>query len=239
MSDTCSHCGKQGAELKRCSGCKQTWYCGAECQTAGWKKHKKKCAPALPLKTFFEEMRAPGAFHDWRGILKWEGRLQELLQFGQEIGGDSIQVLWFFSHAHMMATKSTGIRHHALSSISIEERCVKILGTRERFRDQADSFCVIGDSLLFLERRPEATIQYEKARSLGAKHGFFTAECRACVGLGTVAVLEHRHEEALDLFRNAVAAAPLCEEEESEHEVAALGKLAAVLLSTRGFDEVT
>ncbi|KAJ1483459.1 hypothetical protein T484DRAFT_1622771, partial [Baffinella frigidus] len=41
--DKCSHCGKQRATLKRCSRCKQTWYCGAACQNAAWKGHRKTC----------------------------------------------------------------------------------------------------------------------------------------------------------------------------------------------------
>jgi hypothetical protein len=30
----------------RCSKCKITWYCGAACQKADWKKHKVTCPPA-------------------------------------------------------------------------------------------------------------------------------------------------------------------------------------------------
>jgi len=45
--DTCANCGKKegegGIKLKRCMACKYTNYCGAECQKANWKKHKKSC----------------------------------------------------------------------------------------------------------------------------------------------------------------------------------------------------
>ena len=41
MADSCAYCGKEGVPLKRCSICKQTWYCGAACQKKGWKRHKK------------------------------------------------------------------------------------------------------------------------------------------------------------------------------------------------------
>ena len=40
---SCSHCGKQREALKRCSRCKQDSYCGAECQNAAWKGHRKSC----------------------------------------------------------------------------------------------------------------------------------------------------------------------------------------------------
>lgn len=37
----CENC-KQDA-TKRCSKCKQVWYCTRECQLAHWKVHKPKC----------------------------------------------------------------------------------------------------------------------------------------------------------------------------------------------------
>ena len=42
----CSACGKTGIanqDLKQCNGCKCVWYCGAACQKAHWKAHKKEC----------------------------------------------------------------------------------------------------------------------------------------------------------------------------------------------------
>ena len=41
LKDSCSQCGKQGEDLLRCSICKHAWYCGAACQRAAWKGHKK------------------------------------------------------------------------------------------------------------------------------------------------------------------------------------------------------
>lgn len=38
----CAHCGASPA-TKRCSVCKQEWYCSRECQLAAWKGHKKHC----------------------------------------------------------------------------------------------------------------------------------------------------------------------------------------------------
>jgi hypothetical protein len=43
LKASCSHCGKEAAELKRCSVCKHASYCGDACQNAAWKKHKKTC----------------------------------------------------------------------------------------------------------------------------------------------------------------------------------------------------
>jgi hypothetical protein len=45
--DACATCGKKEGEadikLKRCMACKNTKYCGTECQKANWKQHKKSC----------------------------------------------------------------------------------------------------------------------------------------------------------------------------------------------------
>ena len=41
LQASCAYCGKQRDALKRCPVCKQAWYCGAQCQKAGWNKHKK------------------------------------------------------------------------------------------------------------------------------------------------------------------------------------------------------
>ncbi|TMW69149.1 hypothetical protein Poli38472_001305 [Pythium oligandrum] len=44
----CAFCDKKapkGGELKRCTRCKCTFYCGAECQRGHWKEHKISCVP--------------------------------------------------------------------------------------------------------------------------------------------------------------------------------------------------
>ena len=43
-SSSCASCGKNSAELKKCSACKKTKYCDRICQKKDWKKHKKICA---------------------------------------------------------------------------------------------------------------------------------------------------------------------------------------------------
>ncbi len=76
LKDTCAHCGKQGAAvLKRCSICKQVWYCGADCQKAGWRRHKKTCAPPLSFNAIFAKAAAAIAVSDWAQVRKWEARM--------------------------------------------------------------------------------------------------------------------------------------------------------------------
>ena len=37
----CAVCGEPAS--KRCSRCRNEWYCGRECQVKQWKKHKPTC----------------------------------------------------------------------------------------------------------------------------------------------------------------------------------------------------
>ena len=44
----CARCGAQGARLKRCSGCRRTFYCGLACQRQHWSVPRPGCRPASP-----------------------------------------------------------------------------------------------------------------------------------------------------------------------------------------------
>ena len=41
---SCSCCGSQSSELKKCSSCGQVQYCSRECQRKHWKEHKPNCS---------------------------------------------------------------------------------------------------------------------------------------------------------------------------------------------------
>jgi hypothetical protein len=43
LDNQCAHCGNIG-ELTKCGRCKDTYYCGNECQKAAWLVHKHLCA---------------------------------------------------------------------------------------------------------------------------------------------------------------------------------------------------
>lgn len=45
----CDECGAHG-KLMMCQKCKKRWYCGAECQRAAWRRHKKVCRAADDLR---------------------------------------------------------------------------------------------------------------------------------------------------------------------------------------------
>lgn len=49
----CKTCGKEGA--MRCKGCGTVAYCGKECQSLGWKKHRRECGGGYKSKKKREE----------------------------------------------------------------------------------------------------------------------------------------------------------------------------------------
>ena len=203
---SCSHCGTQRAALKCCSRCKQASYCGAECQNAAWKGHKKTC---VTLEDLVERVNAANLRRDWRGVLKWEGRMEDMMKNQPDASCNAI--LQVFSDAHMWARASTGNDEHSLSIVRLETRSVEVLGKMQRFRDQGEGLCRVADQLLGLDKRQEAETYLQRARKIAEAHGFFLVECEACLGLGKLAMAEGREQEGVELMRNALVCVPLCE----------------------------
>jgi len=235
-AERCVHCGKKGAGFKRCSVCKHACYCGAACQKADWKRHKKKCAPPVPLQDVVAKLDAAEAAGDWRGVVKWEGRMEELMALRSD--DDCSGTLSVFSTAHHMGFRETGSNDHARSYVGLVERRIPLLGKLQRFRDQGEAMCNLSDVLCFLERNSEAATWYQRARDVGAAHGFFSLESTACIGLGEAAVEEGRHEEGVALLRNALVAAELNELDDPAFELSALSPLVEALFTTNSIDEV-
>ena len=237
LKDSCAHCGKQGTALKRCSTCKHVWYCGATCQNAAWKRHKKACAPPLSTEDVRARVDAADDADDWREVLKWEGRMDELME-GQP-DATCHTILRRFQLAHTRGTLSTGSPHHSLSSIRLGEKLIDFLGKRQRFRDQGEAMCNLATNLSGAGKHQEASLYFQKARKVGEAHGFFSVECRACLGLGQDKMVEGCIEEGLDLLRNALAASRLSENEGfCTYELPVLHSLIDALFLTEAIDEV-
>ena len=248
-AEICAHCGKNGKPgvgFKRCSRCKQASYCGAECQSANWKRHKKTCAT---LQVVHASVIEAFEASNWRGMLKWEGRLEELV--GGQPDAPSERILLAFSVAHKGEWNSTGSNDHARAIVSLQERRIPLLGNLQLFRDLGDSMCVTGEMLLILVRNSEAATWFERARDVGARHGFFSVECKACSGLGRLALKDDgRHEEGVELLRNSLAAAQLNEytapqeslgkvfSDDTNMELEALDALIGALFTTHALEEV-
>jgi len=88
---------------------------------------------------------------------------------------------------------------------------------------------------------------YQKARDLGAAHGFFALEFRASAALGQMAIEEGLHQEGADLLRHALAA--LLKDEAGDagsendadrdfRELNVLAHFADALLTINAFDEL-
>jgi tetratricopeptide (TPR) repeat protein len=231
LKASCSHCGNEAAELKRCSVCKHASYCGAACQNAAWKKHKKIC---VTLEEVEKRVDAALEGDDWRGVLKWEGRLEQLLEECSDAARNSR--LDVFRWAHSAATVSTD---HALAVVRLQDRRIEILGNMERFRDQGETMCDAAEYLVRAGKAEEAAAYYQRARDVGAAHGFFSVECKACLGLGKSEFQKNRHEEGVDLLRNALAASSLREDEDDTYmELQVLAPLTDALFRTQEIDEV-
>ena len=237
MQDTCSHCGKRSAALKLCSRCKKASYCGAECQNSGWKGHKKNCAPPpLSLKEIYLKVGASHVANDWPGVLKWQGRMDELME--GKTDELCLTLLSIFIYANEAAISSTGIREHAISCVRLGERRVELQGKMQRFRDQGESLCDVASKLFPLGRETEAAIHLQRARDLGAAHGFFSIECQACHGLGNIAMAEGRHEDGVALLQNALLCVPLLEVEDSALELTVLTALITALFQTNAIEDL-
>lgn len=113
LKASCSHCRNENQTLKKCAICKEASYCGVECQRADWKEHKKTCTPPLALGDVWTSVDAAVKAGDWRGVLRWEGRLEELLE--NQPDADKIEILDPFYQAHRFQLGSTGSSQHALS----------------------------------------------------------------------------------------------------------------------------
>ena len=214
----------------------QASYCGAECQNTDWKRHKETCEPPVPLQGILEDVKKAVAARDWREVLKWEWRMEELMALRSDHVCSGI--LLAFSVAHYTGFAATDNKDHAHSFVGLAKRCIPLLGTVQRFRDQGDAMCNLSNMLRSLERNSEAATWYQRARDVGAAHGFFSLECTACMGLGKTAMEEGRHEEGLALLRNALVAAELNELDDPAFELDSLDLLMYALFQTNSIAEV-
>jgi hypothetical protein len=181
---------------------------------------------------------------DWREVLKWEGRMDDMMA-GQSDATCEI-ILQRFEAAHHQGTLSTmsitlpnGSPHHSLSATRLAEQLIDFLGKRQRFRDQGEEMCILAFTLRAAGKGQEASLYYQKARKVGEANGFFSVECRACLGLGKEKIDEGCTEEGLDLLRNALAASRLSENEGYRtFELPVLRELIKALFLADAIDEV-
>ena len=164
--------------------------------------------------------------------------MEELLDHCSSDDYKCSKILYCFAEARAMGYGATGSEDHARSFVGQAERQIPLLGKLQRFWDQGKAMCELSDILRSLDRTSEAVTWYQRARDVGAAHGFFTLESMACEGLGWASMEEGRHEEGVALLRNALVAAELNELDDPKYELEALTPLIMALFKTNSTNEV-
>ena len=108
----------------------------------------------MTLEEVRNRVTAAGAVRDWRGVLKWEGRLEQLLEGLSDAARHD--VLHNFKWAHAVAWGATGNTDHALAVVRLQNRRIEILGNMERFRDQGEAMCEAAGYLVDVGKRQES-----------------------------------------------------------------------------------
>jgi tetratricopeptide (TPR) repeat protein len=134
---------------------------------------------------------------DWPGVLRWEKDLEWM--------NDHFNMKHAFAEAHFAQ------RDYAKAAC-LYERCARDLEREQQFRDAAAALCVAGHCFYNQEDAQGGETLFQRARDLGAQHGFYSTECTACLGLGRVALLQGRTQEAEHLFRVALSAVDFIED---------------------------
>ena len=163
-----------------------------------------RASDAPPLSEIFMMMNQAAGVKDWPGVLRWESRLEDMLVQTTNV-----------SHSRLfeMLGEANFNQGHMAKAAKLFERRALLLGKMKLFRDQATDMNRIGDCLSNLNNTDGATPWFQKARRLGAQHGFYSAECGACLGLGHVAMLKGQFNEAEELIRAAETALDFVEDE--------------------------
>ena len=200
---------------------------------AAWKGHKTSC---VTLDEVFEKVNAAHLHEDWQGMIKLEGRMEQMMEYQPD--AECHDILQAFATAHREVFNSTGSKDNSLSIVRLETRRAGVLGKMQRFRDQGEALCLGAEHLLELWRRQEAEGYFEQARKIAEAHGFFSVECRSCLGLGKLATAGGRQKEGVELLLNALACLPLCEEESTISELMVLPSVIDALFDTHAIDEV-
>jgi hypothetical protein len=235
-AQACANCGTQSVAMKRCVACKTTTYCGAACQKADWKNHKKSCGtpvvdrviehrwlgdvppegelPPASLDEIDKKITAAWMADDWRGVLQWDFFLDELLAWGTFQFEDmtlcfSARLLGVFSDAHKLAYTESGN-----ASENIEEAKISIALAKRRvpILGQLGRFMEQGHNMCWIGHVEWITLStdadswYERAIKVGKEHHLYEVESTALEGLGCIRCTQG-HPDGVGMLRNAHLAA--------------------------------
>jgi len=170
------------------------------------------------------KLEAAWKARDWKGMLQWESRMDDLLD-SCRTDGDLVKILSRFSNAHIMAFQARPGREDEDACARLLERQIPIHGRLQRFSDQGQDMCKIAAIFAGHGRTIESETWFERARKVGEEHGFFTLESVACIGLGNAMMSTNRHVEGMRMLENGLVAANLNEMDEPQYELDALKSL--------------
>ena len=142
---------------------------------------------------------------DWPGVLRWEKDLEWMIAPGMRLTNTPFRMMHAWAGAHFEQGDYG-------KAASLYERCGQVLGEKHRFRDEAVMLSMAGHCFLSQKDAQGGERLFQKARDLGAQHGFFSTECAACLGLGRAALVQGRTRDAEDLFRVSLSAVDFVED---------------------------
>lgn len=152
--------------------------------------------------------------------------MEELLANRNDVFGEYVLRIFAAAHAvELVSADDTRNVYHSECVVTLEMRRAELLGKLGRFKDQGESLSMTGQTLLFLERPEESRVVQQQSRDIGAEHGLFSVECKACCGLGQLAISEGRTDEGLNLLRHALAVASLAETDSARCQLSTLAHL--------------
>jgi tetratricopeptide (TPR) repeat protein len=240
----CGHCDKpaptNGVGHECCGYCKAQEYCSAECMQAHSSEHEPKCK-ADRLLDLMSTIHTVEFARDWRKVIPLQAKMEMLMLDGPiDVTNDQRRaILNLFIHSNNLANAETGHYMYKTSALRLKESIVKLLGDMGLFHDQALEMTSLGGMFMCMKQIKVANVYFQEVRDIGEAHGFFTLECKGCLGLGRVAMKEGRVEEGLALLRNALVASSLLIPSDLPHtyEMNALYWLIDALFDTDALDE--
>ena len=119
------------------------------------------------------------AAQDWAGVLGMESAVEEMLASRWMPPAERGTFCTMSDEDHdklLLAIAQANLNLRNLSrSATLLERRLQVLGNMERFAEQAAVMCTIGDCFLGMNDSERAAAWFQKARSLGEKHGCYQA----------------------------------------------------------------
>ena len=223
-----------------CGDCKEQKYCSIGCMEAHSSEHIPKCK-FHRLHDLLGQINTIELASNWRKVLPLQSTMEMLMLEGPiDISNRQKQVvLVLFIDSNHKAYTETGHEVYRVSLIRLKENLVKLLGSMELFHEQGLYMTSLGGMFMAMKHYIVAQIYFQEVRDIGVAHGFFTMECKACLGLGRIAMKEGRSQEGLELLQNAVCASSLLlpTDNPREYEINAFYWLIDALFDSEDIDE--